>query len=100
MPGFACCASAGCARLMSTSAMHAEIAAWSNDKRFMLSPPFAVPASIPRIPRRARIWDRVPHVRQAGDVGERALEAQPKARVRHRAVAAQVPVPAVVLLVD
>src|SRR5262245_42485682 len=49
---------------------------------------------------RARERDGVAHVGEAGDVGQRALEAEPEARMRHRAVAAQVAVPGVVLLVD
>src|SRR5215831_6080129 len=57
-------------------------------------------ASIPRVAGRARERDRVAHVGEAGDVGQRALEAEAEAGMRHRAVAAQIPVPAVVLLVD
>src|SRR5215475_15399106 len=56
--------------------------------------------SIPRIPRRPRKRDGVADVGEARDVGERALEPQAEARVRHRAVAAEIPVPGVVLLVD
>src|SRR5262249_23292132 len=56
--------------------------------------------SIPRAPRRARERDRVAHVGETGDVGERPLEAEAEAGVRHRAVAAQIAVPAVVILVD
>ena len=37
---------------------------------------------------------------RVNDVGDRALEAEAKARMRHRAVAAQVPVPGVMLQVD
>src|SRR5947207_5407109 len=54
--------------------------------------------SIPCAARRARKRDRVAHVGEAGDVGERALEAQPEARVRHRSVPAQVAIPGVMLL--
>src|SRR5262249_24585620 len=57
-------------------------------------------ALIPRVSGRSRERDRIAHVGKPGDVGEGALEAQPEARVRHRAIAAQVPVPGVVLLVD
>src|SRR5436305_830678 len=56
--------------------------------------------SIFRVPRRPGERDRVAHIGEAGDVGDGALEAQPEAGVRHRAVAAQIAVPAVVLLVD
>src|ERR1700719_4314995 len=48
----------------------------------------------------AREGDRVAHVGEAGDVGEGALEAEPEAGARHRAVAAQVAVPGIVLPVD
>src|SRR5215467_8457352 len=57
-------------------------------------------ASILGIPRRARKRNRVAHVRQPRHIGERALEAEPETRMRHGAVAAQIAVPAVVLLVD
>src|SRR3954465_15296793 len=56
--------------------------------------------SIRRVPRRPRERDRVAYIGKSGDIGERALEAQAEARVRHGAVAPQVAVPAVVLLVD
>src|SRR5260370_40407814 len=77
--------------------------------RFARSPPLdgamrfaycALPASIPRIPRRPRERDRVAHVGQPRDIGERALEPQAEARVGHGAVAAEIAVPGVVLLVD
>src|SRR6266852_4433995 len=57
-------------------------------------------ASIPRVAGRSRERDRVAHVGEAGDVGEGALEAEAEAGVRHRAVAAQIAVPGVVLPVD
>jgi hypothetical protein len=50
------------------------------------------------MPRRPRKRDRVAHVGKTGDAGKRAFEAE--AGVRHGAVAAQVAVPGVVLLVD
>jgi hypothetical protein len=40
------------------------------------------------------------HVGEAGDVGEGALEAEAEAGMRHRAVAAQIAVPGVVLAAD
>src|SRR5580692_2968923 len=55
--------------------------------------------SIPRVSRGSREGDRVADVGEAGDVGEGALEAEAEAGVRHRAVAAQVAVPRVVLAV-
>src|SRR5580704_5678627 len=58
------------------------------------------PASIPRVAGGAREGDGVADVGEAGDVGEGALEAEAEAGVRHRAVAAQVAVPGVVLPVD
>src|SRR6516164_11027419 len=63
-------------------------------------PTYWLGRSIPRISRRARKRDRVAHIGEPRHIGERALEAEPKARVRHGAVAAQIAVPAVVLLVD
>src|SRR5207237_2107522 len=57
-------------------------------------------SSIPRTAGGSREGDGVAHVGEAGDVGEGALEAEAKASVRHRAVAAQIAVPGVVLLVD
>src|SRR5271169_6376360 len=57
-------------------------------------------ASIPRVAGGARERDRVAHVGEAGDVGEGALKAEAEAGMRHRAVAAQVAVPGVVLAVD
>src|SRR5712672_3618585 len=56
--------------------------------------------SIPRVAGRSREGDRVTHVGEARDVGEGALEAEAEAGVRHRAVAAQIAVPGVVLAVD
>src|SRR5579862_2328239 len=56
--------------------------------------------SIPCIPGRARERNRVAHIGKPGDVGKRALEAEAEARMRHGAVAAQVAVPGVMLLVD
>jgi hypothetical protein len=43
--------------------------------------------------RGARERDRVAHLGEAGDIGEGAREAEAEARVRHRAIAAQVAVP-------
>src|SRR6202011_1290947 len=69
-------------------------------------PPLALPTkslssiSIPRVSRRSRERDRVAHVGEARDVRHGALKAEAEARVRHRAIAAQIPVPGVVLLVD
>src|SRR5712671_6480028 len=59
-----------------------------------------MPASIPRVAWRARKRDGVAHIGKTGDISERALEPQPETRVWHRAVAAQIAVPGVVLLVD
>src|SRR5882762_2246163 len=56
--------------------------------------------SIARVARGSRERDGVAHVGEAGDVGEGALEAEAEAGVRHRAVAAQIAVPGVVLPVD
>src|SRR5262245_5730323 len=41
----------------------------------------------------ARIGDRLAQVMDAGDPGDEALDAHPEARVRHRAVAADVEIP-------
>src|SRR5712691_6047322 len=57
-------------------------------------------ASIPRVARGSREGDRVAHVGEAGRIGDRALEAKAEAGVRYRAVAPEVAVPGVVLLVD
>src|SRR5437660_12684313 len=57
-------------------------------------------ASIPRVAGGSREGDRVAHIGEAGDVGEGALEAEAEAGLRHRAVAAQIAVPGVVLAVD
>jgi hypothetical protein len=56
--------------------------------------------SIPRAAGRPWKGDGVADVGEAGDVGEGALKAEAKAGVRHRAVAAQVAVPGVLVLVD
>src|SRR5579862_3848840 len=56
--------------------------------------------SIPRVPRRSRKRNDVAHVGKSGRVSNRPLEAQPETRVRHRAVAAQVAIPAVMFLVE
>src|SRR5437763_7182335 len=59
--------------------------------------------SIPRVAGGARERDRVADVGEAGDVGEGApgeSRGEAEAGVRHRAVAAQVAVPGVMLLVD
>ena len=52
------------------------------------------------VSRCSRERDRVAYVGEAGHIGERALEAEAKARVRHGAIAAQIAVPAVILLVE
>src|SRR5580700_1899761 len=57
-------------------------------------------ASIPSATGRSREGDRVAHVGEAGRIGEGALEAEAEAGVRHRAVAPQVAVPGVMLLID
>src|SRR5258708_1189815 len=57
-------------------------------------------ASIPGIPRGAREGDRVAHIGEARAIRDRALEAEAEAGVGHRAVAPQIAVPGVVLLVD
>ena len=49
---------------------------------------------------RPREGNCVAHVGQARDVGDGAFKAQAKTRVRHRTVAAQISVPAVMLFVD
>src|SRR5262245_63026385 len=56
--------------------------------------------SIPRVAWRARKRDGVAHVGKTGDIGQRALEAEAETRVRHRAVATQIAVPGVMLLID
>src|SRR5215471_14219918 len=56
--------------------------------------------SVARVARRSREWNCVAHVGEAGHVRDRALEAQAEAGVRHRAVAAQIAVPGIVLLVE
>src|ERR1700730_6474670 len=66
-----------------------------NHARRALMPPL-----IARVARRARKRNRVAHVGKAGDISERALEAEPEPRMRHGAVAAQIAIPAIVLLVD
>src|SRR5271169_5509152 len=60
-------------------------------------------ASILRVAGGSREWDRVAQMGEARHVGEGApgeSRGEAEARVRHRAVAAQVVVPGVVLLVD
>src|SRR5262245_17275549 len=47
--------------------------------------------------RDTRVRDRVADVAESADVDEQALEAEAEAGVRDRPVAAQIPVPAVVL---
>src|SRR5688572_11382898 len=49
----------------------------------------------PRVTGRSRKRYHIADVGQARDVGKRALEPQPEARVRHRAVTPQVAIPAV-----
>src|SRR6266581_5530143 len=61
------------------------------------------PASIPCLAGRSREGDRVADVGEAGDVGEGApgeSRGETEAGVRHRAIAAQVAAPGVVLAVD
>src|SRR5215468_1017924 len=60
----------------------------------------AVRASIPCVAGGAWEGDRVADIGETGDVGERALEAEAKAGVRHRAVAAEIAVPGVLVPVD
>src|SRR6266849_538235 len=55
---------------------------------------------IPRVSRRSRKRDRVADVGEAGRVGDRALEAEAEAGVGDGAVATEIAVPGVVLLVD
>jgi len=55
--------------------------------------------SISGISGRSRKRNRVAHIGEARDVSDGALEAKAKARVRHRTVAAQISVPAVVLFI-
>src|SRR6478672_2085498 len=45
---------------------------------------------------RARVGDRIADVGQSADVDHQALEAQAKAGMRHRAIAAEIAIPAVV----
>src|SRR6202035_3428092 len=59
-----------------------------------------VVSSIPRVAGSPRERDCVADVGEASDVGQRALEAEAEAGVRHGAVAAQIAVPGIVLLVD
>src|SRR5947209_17533175 len=47
-----------------------------------------------------REGDHVADIRQTGYVGNRSLEAQAKARVRHRAVASEIAIPAVGVRVE
>src|SRR5262245_9126076 len=56
--------------------------------------------SIPRVTRRSREGNRIAYVGQAGDVSDRALKAEAETSVRNGAVAAQVAVPGVMLLID
>src|SRR5215831_18486924 len=60
----------------------------------------AVRDSIPSVAGGAWKGDRVADVRKAGDIGERSFEAEAKAGVRHRAVAAEIAVPGVLVPVD
>src|SRR5882757_7777242 len=57
-------------------------------------------ASIIRMPRCSRERNRITHVCKARHIGERALETKAEARMWNGTVAAQIPVPGVVLLVD
>src|SRR3984893_1881120 len=59
-----------------------------------------VDPSMPRVAGGSREGDCVADVGEAGDVGEGTLEAEAEAGVRHRAVAPEIAVPGVVLLVD
>src|SRR5215472_12000355 len=63
-------------------------------------PGLATGLLIPRVPRCAREGDGVAHIGEAGDVGEGALEAEAEAGMRHSAVAPQIAVPGVLVLVD
>ena len=57
-------------------------------------------ASIPRVARGARERDGVAHIRETGDIGEGALKPEAEPGVRHRAIAAQIAVPGVLVPVD
>src|SRR5690606_39591808 len=77
---------------------------------YALAPAMAMPtkhraknsstASVLRRARRARVGDGVADVGQPADVDDQALEAEAEAGVRHRAVAAEVAVPAIVFAVE
>src|SRR6185295_14636556 len=56
--------------------------------------------SVPGVPGSAREWNRVAHVGEPGNVRHGALEAETEPGMRHRPVAAQVAIPAVVVLVE
>src|SRR5207302_5132494 len=56
--------------------------------------------SIACVARRPGEGDGVAHIGEAGRIGDRALEAETEAGMRHGAVASEVPVPGVMLLVD
>src|SRR2546430_17643022 len=57
-----------------------------------------MPPSRPQLVQRPRKCDRLANVRDATDPRDRALHAQPKARVDERPVLAEIQVPAVRLL--
>src|SRR6185503_2531253 len=50
--------------------------------------------------RRSRKWDYITHIPDAGNISDSALKTQTEARVRYSAIAAQIAIPTVVLLVD
>src|SRR5437016_3069734 len=56
--------------------------------------------SVPRVAGGARKGDRVAHIGEPGRIGDGALKAEPEPGMRHRAVASEIAVPAVMLLVD
>src|SRR3569833_2790273 len=56
--------------------------------------------SVFRMPRRARIRNRIADIAEATGVHHQPLESEPEARMRHRAVAAQVAIPAVMRRIE
>src|SRR5512144_3124541 len=72
------------------SALH-----WNDERRRVFSTWLGEFLKIRRA-RYARIRNRIADIRQPADIDDEALEAQAEARVRHRAVAAEVAIPLVV----
>src|SRR5438067_9089880 len=106
----------GCARpaVQRARTPRGEISPW---RRRMTAPSEDAPPRYPReyapsvarcatresvfgVARSPRKRDRVAHVGKPRDVGDGALETEAKARVRHAAVAAEIPAPAHRFLVD